>query len=83
MECAPVEIEIGNGRLFCIGGEILTTNKEAVNQEDLHYFRENIRSIPEGEKVEVIKCWCNFGGYKVRCRYNGNEYDIKPSDLDL
>ena len=59
----------------------LRTNCDAYDEGRLHYFEKH-SPIPKGSEVEVIGTLHNFFGEYLRCRYNGQIYDVKPINLE-
>ena len=59
----------------------VTLLRDCCDEEEAHYFNITKPWIPKGTTLKVKYRWCNFYGMFYRCFYNGNEYDIKASDV--
>jgi hypothetical protein len=70
-----------NMKTAVVKGMKLYTTEKVYDEADLHYFRDNPKSIPENQQVTVIGCWMNFYGSWITCLYDGKNYDVKPSAL--
>lgn len=53
--------------------------------ESSQYCREGLQDLKlkEGDIVEVIGCWKNFYGSYIKCKFNNEIYDIKPTNLSF
>lgn len=60
-----------NMRTAVVKGMKLYTTEKVSDEADLHYFRDNPKSIPENQQVTVIGCWMNFYGSWITCLYDG------------
>jgi len=41
------------------------------------------KKLKEGDVVEVLGCWINFYGSYIKCTFNNETFDIKPTNLSF
>lgn len=75
-------IKLFDNSIACIGDKVETRIK-TFNEADIHYFRENPRTIPANTIVEIKNIFTNFYGKYITVEYEGNKLDIRPSDVIL
>ena len=86
----PTKIQIADKLpLLCEKGLKLKVIKDCYDESYLHEslqcWRDGLKELKlkEGDIVEVIGCWKNFYGSYIKCIFNNEIYDIKPTNLSF
>ena len=82
-----IQTELSNKRFTLKQGDQLTVTEDCYCEHDLYeitkYYRKGLelKTLKEGDKVEVIKEWSNLYDNYVRCKFEDKIYDINPKNL--
>ena len=70
-----------NNKYYLDSHSIVETVCDAQHGDWKTAYAKDIKPIPKGTQLRVVKIWNNFYGKWVQVLYGGRRYDLRPCDL--